>query len=151
LILIEQIDTAQSYLAQVEQVAQGNGSLLGAIAAAQAYIARVRGDHHRVIELSERALLLLPQDSWSARSAVAVNLGITEWYGGRLAKAEQALVEAQRAAQGSGNDYVRLTALVFLTRIQAARGSVRQAVANILGWSPARKASFLAYARWDAF
>jgi LuxR family maltose regulon positive regulatory protein len=130
LILTEQIDTAQSYLAQAEQAAQGDGSLLGAIAAAQAYIARVRGDRQRVIELSERALLLLPRDDWSGRSAVAVNLGIAEWYGGRLRKAEQALTEAQRAAQRSGNDYVRLTALVFLTRIQAARGRVRQAVAS---------------------
>ena len=58
---------------------------------------------------------------------MAVNLGLAQWYRGRLAEAEQALLEAQRAGRGSGNEYVRWTAVLFLSRIQTARGQSRQA------------------------
>jgi LuxR family maltose regulon positive regulatory protein len=126
LILTEQIDSAESFLFRVEQAVQGDKSLLGEIAAAQAYIARARDDTQRVGELSERALALLPQDDLSGRSVVALNLGIAQWHTGRLVQAERALKEAQRAAQGAGNDYVVMTAIVVLGRIQAVRGNLRR-------------------------
>jgi LuxR family maltose regulon positive regulatory protein len=44
-----------------------------------------------------------------------------------MAEAEQALLEAQRAGRGSGNEYTRWTAVLFLSRIQTARGQSRQA------------------------
>jgi len=44
-----------------------------------------------------------------------------------MAEAERALLEAQRAGRGSGNEYTRWTAVLFLSRIQAARGQSRQA------------------------
>jgi LuxR family maltose regulon positive regulatory protein len=127
LILTEQIDTAEFYLARAEEDAREDTSLLGDIAVARAYIARMRGDHQRAQELSERALSLLPDDDLSARSVVGLNLGLAQWHTGRLAQAEQTLMEAQRAAQGSGNDYVRVTAIVFLGRIEAARGRLHLA------------------------
>ena len=129
LILTEQIDAADPYLAQAEQVALEHEitSLLGEIAIAKAHIARLRGDNAQVIELSEQALALLPRDDLSARSIVAVNLGLAQWYRGRMAEAERALLEAQRAGLGSGNEYVRWTAVLFLSRIQTARGKSHQA------------------------
>jgi LuxR family maltose regulon positive regulatory protein len=129
LILSDQIDAAEPYLARAEQVALENEitPLLGEIAIAKAHIARARGDNAQVIELSEQALSLLPQDELSGRSIVAVNLGLAQWYRGRLAEAEQALLEAQRAGRGSGNEYVRWTAVLFLSRIQTARGQSCQA------------------------
>ena len=131
LILTGQIDAAESYLARAEQITQERGgedeAFLGGIAVARAHVARARGDTRRVIELSERALALLPQESWSERSIVALNLGMARWFSGRLAEAEGTLAEAQRAAGQSGNDYVRCTALVFLSRTQQARGKLRQA------------------------
>ena len=129
LILSDQIDAAEPYLARAEQVALENEitPLLGEIAIAKTHIARARGDSAQVIELSEQALSLLPQDELSGRSIVAVNLGLAQWYRGRLAEAEQALLEAQRAGRGSGNEYVRWTAVLFLSRIQTARGQSRHA------------------------
>jgi LuxR family maltose regulon positive regulatory protein len=129
LILTEQIDAAEPYLAQAEQVALEHEitPLLGGIAIAKAHIARLRGDNAQVIELSEQALALLPRDDLSARSIVAVNLGLAQWYRGGMAEAEQALLEAQRAGRGSGNEYTRWTAVLFLSRIQTARGKSRQA------------------------
>ena len=130
LILTDQIEAAESYLACAEQSLEQQGqdsSLLAQIAVARAHIARGRGDGPRVIELSARALELLPQESLSERSITAMNLGIAQWHSGRLLEAEQALEEARRAARGSGNDYVRYTALVFLSRVQQARGKLRRA------------------------
>jgi len=135
LILTGQLDAAESYLGQAEAAAcgepcrttQDDTALLGDIVSAQAYIARARGDDRRTIELSRRALSLLPSDALTQRSVVALNLGIAHWSSGHLAEAEQALTEADRAAQQSGNIYARLTALSFLGMIQAAWGRLHQA------------------------
>jgi LuxR family maltose regulon positive regulatory protein len=129
LILTEQLDRAESYLALAEQTAEveGDGALLGDVAVAQVHIARVRGDNQRAMVLSERALDLLPPDHLSGRCVVAVNLGIAQWFQGRLAEAERTLMEAERAGRGSGNDYGRFAALTFLGRIEAARGKPHQA------------------------
>ena len=128
LILTGQLDTAEFYLGHAEQVAQEDASLLGDVLAAQAYIARARGDDARTIELSHRALSLLPPDALAERSVVAVNLGIAHWNSGHLTEAEQALTEADHAAQQSGNIYARLTALSFLGVLQGAWGRLHQAV-----------------------
>ena len=132
LILSDQIDAAESYLARAEQGALESEipSLQGDIAVARAHIARVRGDDARVIELSEQALSLLPEDELSGRGIVAANLGIAQWFRGHLAEAERALLEARRSGRGSGNEYTRWAASVFLGRIQAARGELRQAAAS---------------------
>jgi LuxR family maltose regulon positive regulatory protein len=129
LILTEQLDGAESYLALAERAAEAGGddALLGDVAVAQVHIARVRGDNQRAMALSERALELLPPDHLSGRCVVAVNLGIAQWFQGRLAEAERTLAEAERAGRGSGNDYGRIAALTFLGRIQAARGKPHQA------------------------
>jgi len=127
LILTGQLEAAESYLAQAEQSAQGDAAFLGEIVAAQAYIARTRGDAHRTIELSEQALTLLPRDDLSVRSFVALNLGLAHWHRGHLAEAEQALTEASHAALQSGNSHVRLVALGILGPIQAAQGKLHQA------------------------
>jgi LuxR family maltose regulon positive regulatory protein len=127
LILTGQLDAAESYLARAEEAAQEDPVLLGQVLSAQAHIARARGDDRRTIELSQRVLPLLPQEAFSQRSIVAVNLGIAHWSSGHLTEAEEALIEADQAAQQSGNHYARLTALGFLGVIQAARGRLHQA------------------------
>jgi LuxR family maltose regulon positive regulatory protein len=127
LILTGQLDTAESYLTLAEQAAQDDAAFLGEIVAAQAYIARTRGDDRRTIELSQRALSFLPQGNLSSRSIVALNLGLAHWHRGHLAEAERALTEAEHAAQQSGNSHVRLMALGLLGPIQAAQGKLRQA------------------------
>jgi LuxR family maltose regulon positive regulatory protein len=132
LILTEQFDAAEPCLAVVDEAGQASGdaALLGGAPTARAHMARVRGDSAAALAFSERALALLPEDDLSSRSIVAVNLGIAQWYRGRLAEAEQALAEAERAAHASGNAHVELAARVFSTRLLVAQGKLRQAAAR---------------------
>ena len=99
------------------------------MAAAQAYLARAKGDNSRLIEKSEQALSLLPETDLASRSIVALNLGLAYWHAGRLEDAERVLLEAQEKSQRSGNHYALLSAQVFLARTLATRGKLRQATA----------------------
>jgi len=133
LILTDRIDAAESYLERADQSLvqlDQDPSLWVQIAIARVHIARGRGDMPSVVELASRALELLPPTSLSARSITAMNLGIAQWHMGCLSDAEKALAEARRAAIGSENDYVRYTALVFLTRVQQASGRLREAASS---------------------
>jgi LuxR family maltose regulon positive regulatory protein len=134
LILTEQLDAAESYLAVVEQAARAADEegvpILGAVTAARVHIARMRGDAERALSLSEQALALLPEDDMVSRAVVALNLGMTQWYRGRLTEAQQTLAEAARTARGSGNDYALYAALTFLCRIEAAKGYLHRSAAS---------------------
>jgi LuxR family maltose regulon positive regulatory protein len=129
LLLTEQIDAAEPYLAHAEHMARDRDdqAFLGELAAARAHIARMQGNHHDIRVFSERALALLPPDAYSIRSVVATNVGVARWYRGNLPGAESSLREVANIGTRAGNDYARLTALIFLARIQVARGDRHQA------------------------
>ena len=127
LLLAGRLDAAESLLNGAEQQAPPAPQFLGQIAAAQAFLARARGDARRSAELSQRALSLLAEDDLVTRSVVAVNLGLAYWHVGRMTEAEAVLKEARSAALGSGNDYARLTSEIFLGRVEAVRGRLHQA------------------------
>ena len=131
LILTDQIEAAESMLKCAESGLDRrnprDAATLGQIAVARGHIARAQGDGPRAIEWATLALELLPPESLSERSITAMNLGIAQWHGGRLAEAEEALQEAERAAVGSDNDTVHYTARIFTGRVLEARGRLRQA------------------------
>jgi LuxR family maltose regulon positive regulatory protein len=127
LILSGQVDEAEDYLASAEDGIEGDSMLAGTIAAAQAYIARIRGDDRRAVALSERALALLPADDWQARGVIATNLGLAYWYAGGLDRAEQVLGEEVEMGRRSGNQYAGLAAQVFICKVKAARGNLGRA------------------------
>lgn len=132
LILTEHYEAAESFLMLAERGAPTLGEretqFMGGLATARAHIARARGDIPHVIEYSEQALALLPQDDLGTRSIVALNLGITQWYRGNLVEAEKALREAERAGRLSRNDYASCAALIFLGRIQVAHGYLHKGI-----------------------
>ncbi|MBN1402667.1 MAG: LuxR family transcriptional regulator [Anaerolineae bacterium] len=132
LILTEQIDAAEPYLDLAEEAGRAaqDGVLAGGVAVARVHVARARGDNRLAMQLSERALALLPEEEHASRSIVAVNLGIAQWFAGRISEAEKALLLAERSGERSGNHYARFAASVFLNRIRAARGALRQAAAG---------------------
>jgi len=126
LLFSENLDAAERYLARAEQLVETLGDakadFVGNIAVARVHMARMRGDIARTVELSEKALALLPEHAHSERSIVALNLGIMQWFSGQLDPAEAALKEAERAGRGSGNTSAWVAALAFQSRILVARG-----------------------------
>ena len=133
LILTGQLDDAEAVLAAAERAAQDDSdpaqqaANIADVISAQAFIARTRGDDARTIELSQRALSLLPDENLAGRAVVTVNLGIAHWSSGHLAEAEQALREAEQVARQARNPYAQLTALGFLGAVEGAQGRLHQA------------------------
>ncbi|MCB0009963.1 MAG: hypothetical protein KDE04_26035, partial [Anaerolineales bacterium] len=99
----------------------------GLVLSAQIHVARIRHDLPRTIDLSQRALELIPAEAAEPRSALTLNLGIAYWQMGRLAEAGAALATAQEAAGVAQNHHVRLLALGFGSMALAAQGQWLQA------------------------
>ncbi len=129
LLLAGQFDAAGPLLEQAEKLAPPQSIFLGQVAAAQAYLARARGENQRLIEKSQQALSLLPEADWLNRGNIAVNLGIAFWHEGRLEASRQALQEAEDISRRVENVYTLLAAKIFLARIPATWGKLRQAAA----------------------
>jgi len=130
LLLTEKYEQAEPVLQQAEKLAPPGSVFLGQVATAQAYLARALGDNLRVIETSQLALSLLPENDFSSRGNLLMNMGMVHWHEGQLEKAELALVEAQEKAARSGNLYVQLTSEIFLARTLASRGAMREAASK---------------------
>jgi LuxR family maltose regulon positive regulatory protein len=127
LLLAGKFDEARPLLERVEGVAEGIPELLGEVYAAQAYLARGKGDHALMVKKSQQALALLPKSSMDSRGIVAMNLGLAYWHMGKMGEAEEVLAEALEAGQKTGNHYATLTALIFQGRVFAVRGQLHQA------------------------
>jgi LuxR family maltose regulon positive regulatory protein len=127
LTLTGQLDTAEIYLQQAENLAQNDETLLGPILVARAYHLRVRGDVSQAIDYARRALSILPQSDALSRGLAALTLGLAYWNRGDFQESERAFLEVDRAAQLSGNHYARMTALTYLGNIQAVFGHLHRA------------------------
>ena len=127
LLLATHFDEAAPLLERVERAAKDKPEFLGEVFAAQAYLARGRGDHALMVEKSQQALELLPEHSIDSRGIVAINLGIAYWHMGNMQAAEKALGEALEAGRATGNHYAALTALIFQGRVFAVRGQLHRA------------------------
>ena len=133
LLLTSHFAQAGAILDQVDKAAQEERTQAGEVAAARAYLAQSLGEMPRMVELSHRALALLPPESLGSRGLVALNLGIAYWHIGRLAEAQRALDEALPAFHQSGNSYGAVMASVFLARTLAVRGQLRPAAEMLRG------------------
>ena len=127
LLLATRYDDAAPLLEQVEGAAKNIPEFLGEVFAAQAYLARGRGDHALMVQKSQKALALLSESSISSRGIVAVNLGLAYWHMGQMRAAEEVLAEALEASRATGNHYAALTALIFQGRVLAVRGNLYEA------------------------
>ncbi|MEJ2597822.1 MAG: LuxR C-terminal-related transcriptional regulator [Anaerolineales bacterium] len=128
LLLAGQLEIATPLLERVEQAAKdAPPEFLGEIFAAQAYLALGQGDHARMVEKSQQALVLLPKSSVNTRGVVALNLGLAYWHMGQMQAAEEILAETLQAAQAADNHYAALTAIIFQGRVCAVRGQLHQA------------------------
>ena len=132
LILIGEIEEADRVLQHVKGMTPAIPEvLLGHIAAAEAFMSRAKGDVAKTIELSKKALSLIPEDDRGNRGNIALNLGLITWHLGQLEEAEAALNEALVDTEATRNHYAHHTALVFMARTMASRGDLKGAVQNV--------------------
>ena len=129
LILVGEIEQAVPILEAAKQQAGESSQLQGEIASAEAFIARTLGDMPRTIELSKKALALLPEEDRLSRGILSVNLGIITWHLGQLEETERVLQEGLADSLATDNRYAAHTAQVFLARTLASRGRLRKAKA----------------------
>jgi LuxR family maltose regulon positive regulatory protein len=100
----------------------------GDVIAVRAYVATVRGDVSRAIELAHLALERLPGEKWFSRGIVALSLGLAYQTSGELAAASRALNEAISFSRAAGRAYMTLVAMTSLGRVQERQGLLCQAM-----------------------
>jgi LuxR family maltose regulon positive regulatory protein len=127
LILSGQFERAILYLSHAENLSGDDTAFMGQVLTAQAHLARIQGDHQRMVQLSQRAQSLLTKEDKESRCLVATNLGIAYWHSGKMDAAEHALAEAYETGKATGNFYAVATALVFQGMVMAVRGRLRDA------------------------
>ncbi|MBN1810340.1 MAG: AAA family ATPase [Anaerolineae bacterium] len=100
------------------------------VAVFRAYQARIHGDEPQTaVELSSRALELLPEDSLPIRSALVFNLGVAYQALDQDETAEETLAEARQLAEACGNYYIACLATRFQAAILRKHGRLHEAVA----------------------
>lgn len=127
LLLTGQYHRAADLLDHVEAYAQENRAFLGEIMTAQAYLARVQGQHELMVDRSIRARALLPRESVNSRGVVAINLALAYWHLGQMEATEEVLLEALESNRASGNHYAYITAVILQGRVSAVRAQLRSA------------------------
>jgi LuxR family maltose regulon positive regulatory protein len=90
-------------------------------------IASFQGEPRHSIELSQRALDLLPQESLFLRSLVAWSLGMSHFVDGDVETGIRAFEEAARAGQEAGNLLVAVVALCSLAEFSMLNGQLDKA------------------------
>ena len=127
LMLSGQLEKANKFIRQaISQTKEGTEEM-GQIAAAQAYLAQTRGMKEDLVRYSEMALALLPPADLASRGVVALNLAMAHWHEGEMERARKPLAEALPIAERSGNVYVEVSARLFLARIEAVAGKLKEA------------------------
>jgi LuxR family maltose regulon positive regulatory protein len=105
----------------------------GELDALHAYLASVRGDVPRTMELCSQALTRLPEEKWFSRSIVALSQGIAHFARGEPVAASQALRAAIELGRAAGPTYMSLAAMMTLGHVQEMGGSLHQAVQTFRG------------------
>ena len=143
LLITGQLEAAEARVNDLESMVDAAGSPMegreippggeelaavsGEAAAIRAYIVRNRGEVLRSIELSRRALGLLPEDNLTLRGILAYLLGGAYSMSGDLAAAREYLSEAITTNQRAGNAFAALLATRGLAELQVMGGHLHRA------------------------
>jgi LuxR family maltose regulon positive regulatory protein len=115
--------------ARLQDAEQGDtaGVNSGEVALLRASLAMLKGDLQLSVELSQRALELLPEDNLFFRSLVARNLGATYMLIGDVAATIQAFDEAERISHKAGDLLGAVAALHYLAEMRMVQGQLNEA------------------------
>jgi LuxR family maltose regulon positive regulatory protein len=117
--------------ARLQDAVQGEAGvpIPGEVAAIRGMIATFQGEARHSIDLSRRALELLPQESLFLRSLAAWNLGMSHFVNGDIETGMRAFEEAARIGQEAGNLLVAVVALCPLAEFSMFDGQLDKAQA----------------------
>ncbi len=127
LTLTGQLDAADVYLQQAENIARDDEALLGPILVARAYNLRVRGDIPQAIDYARRALSILPQTDALSRGLAALTLGLAYWNMGIFRNQSGHSWKWTVPPSNLAIITPGLTALTYLGIIQAVYGQLHRA------------------------
>jgi LuxR family maltose regulon positive regulatory protein len=122
----DSIDLIESRLEAVE-ASEVDDHMGGSAVALRAMLASVQGDAKRSLELSERALELLPEDSLFLRSLVADNLGMAFILTGDFHTAIDAFAQTVEISRKSGNIMMTVSALGNMAGLWMVQGQLKRA------------------------
>lgn len=123
LALTGQLDAVEPYLPDID-----TQDLPGEVAAVRAYVAFLRQDVSRAIELSRHALEHLPPSNSFMRSIMALSLGTAYyWTMGDPVAACRTLAEAVNLSRATGNNHLILIATSTLGHAQQMQGQLHRA------------------------
>ena len=127
------IDKVESNLNFVENQ-EVDDQLLGSAAALRAFLASTKGDAEISLELSVRALQLLPDDNLFMRSLVADNLGMVYLIRGDFDSSIEAFTQAAKISRQAGNVMIAVGALCNMAGLWMLQGQLKRAwSANLEG------------------
>ncbi len=138
-----QTKDAEQLLAHLERVAQDDRAMLGRVIALQASLAGTTGNVERVLQLSSRALSLLPESDYVYRGWASYEAGFVLFNRGDLDESEAMMTLSHEAGASAGDEYIAATSLNFLAGIEQVRGHLRaglemaERASDIAGLSPA--------------
>jgi LuxR family maltose regulon positive regulatory protein len=112
--------------------------LLGSAAALRAFLASIKGDSETSLELSVRALKLLPEDNLFMRSLVADNLGMVYLIRGDFESSIESFTQAAEISRQVGNTMIAVGALCNMAGLWMLQGQLKRA------WSANQQALELA-------
>jgi LuxR family maltose regulon positive regulatory protein len=131
LALASQLDEVDPLLEDVEKRiepgAAQSSELLGHIAAVRAYIANLRGDAARAIEMAALTQRHLPEANLTARGMAAYALADTYFAGDDMDRASHASQDMFRAGHKTGQLILIVPALCDLATIKKTQGRLHQA------------------------
>jgi len=100
----------------------------GEATAVRAYVAGVRGDLTRAVQLAQEALKRLPEENLLLRAIVVQNLGVAYHWSGKSAAAVRSLTTAVQLSRDANQPFQTLTAMAILGRALEMQGALRQAI-----------------------
>ena len=136
LFVLGKLDEAELCLLDVEAGCEAASSsheraeleaILGEVHAMRAFIAHLREDTPRAIELSHQALERLPGDNLYLRGLITMTLGLVYRLSGDITAANWALSEAETISQKTGHAYTVVISLAGLAQLQVLQGHLGKA------------------------
>jgi LuxR family transcriptional regulator, maltose regulon positive regulatory protein len=123
-----EVETANTTLHYLEQMALDDNALQGEVASLYAALADRSGDVPSLVEHAQKALKLLPETKYEARSRAYWELGLISYVQGRLDEAIQLLSNSYEAAKQANNTWMGANALGFAARSLWMKGEIQLSI-----------------------